>query len=175
MAFDNFDRQIETINGKDTLHDTVGIAYQNRGIDSNADENDQIDFNISSQRRKHKKAQAPEIPSGSSESVVKYKTIGLKRRRTYECQDKDLEPYHKKPKMTCTITSTTFSGSKQSENYKKVVYQDLLWLLSVYFNQKKPLLWTGWNSKKISDESSGNQQEVYYLHQPITNVNNSGG
>ena len=28
LAFDNFDRYIETLSGKDTLHDTVGIAYQ---------------------------------------------------------------------------------------------------------------------------------------------------
>ena len=28
LAFDNFDRYIETLGGKDTLHDTVGIAYQ---------------------------------------------------------------------------------------------------------------------------------------------------
>jgi len=29
VAFDNFDRFVETSNGKDTLHDTVGILYQN--------------------------------------------------------------------------------------------------------------------------------------------------
>ena len=29
VAFDNFDRCVETTTGKDTLHDTVGIAYQN--------------------------------------------------------------------------------------------------------------------------------------------------
>ena len=27
IAFDNFDRFVETLSGKDTLHDTVGIAY----------------------------------------------------------------------------------------------------------------------------------------------------
>ena len=28
VAFDNYDRFVETLNGKDTLHDTVGIIYQ---------------------------------------------------------------------------------------------------------------------------------------------------
>ena len=28
LAFDNFDRFVETLSGKDTLHDIVGIAYQ---------------------------------------------------------------------------------------------------------------------------------------------------
>ena len=28
IAFDNYDRYVETLTGKNTLHDTVGIAYQ---------------------------------------------------------------------------------------------------------------------------------------------------
>ena len=28
VAWDNYDRYVETQSGKDTLHDTVGIAYQ---------------------------------------------------------------------------------------------------------------------------------------------------
>ena len=28
VAWDNFDRFVETKSGKDTLHDTVGVAYQ---------------------------------------------------------------------------------------------------------------------------------------------------
>ena len=28
VAWDNFDRFVETVSGKDTVHDTVGIAYQ---------------------------------------------------------------------------------------------------------------------------------------------------
>ena len=29
VAFDNFDGYVETVTGKDTLRDTVGIAYEN--------------------------------------------------------------------------------------------------------------------------------------------------
>lgn len=29
VAFDNFDHFVETLDSKDTLHDTVGIIYQN--------------------------------------------------------------------------------------------------------------------------------------------------
>lgn len=32
VAFDNYDRFVETITGKDTLHDTVGIIYQIENI-----------------------------------------------------------------------------------------------------------------------------------------------
>ena len=33
LAFDNYDRFVETLTGKDTLHDTVGIAYQTVKLD----------------------------------------------------------------------------------------------------------------------------------------------
>jgi len=35
LAFDNYDRYVETLSGKHTLHDTVGIMYQNM-YDSNS-------------------------------------------------------------------------------------------------------------------------------------------
>ncbi|XP_044730781.1 uncharacterized protein C2orf42 [Chrysoperla carnea] len=41
VAFDNFDRFVETNSGKDTLHDTVGIIYQNIDLD-NPDESQLI-------------------------------------------------------------------------------------------------------------------------------------
>ena len=34
VAYDNFDRFVETKSGKDTLHDTVGIIYQNVDLDT---------------------------------------------------------------------------------------------------------------------------------------------
>ncbi|CAH1112528.1 unnamed protein product [Psylliodes chrysocephalus] len=41
VAFDNFDRFVDTLNGKETLHDTVGIIYQN--IDDNVQEELNVD------------------------------------------------------------------------------------------------------------------------------------
>ena len=32
IAWDKFDRFVETKSGKDTLHDTVGIAYQTQDV-----------------------------------------------------------------------------------------------------------------------------------------------
>lgn len=48
VAFDNYDRFIETLNGKDTLHDTVGIIFQDRVQDEHGippTGNDIQDFN----------------------------------------------------------------------------------------------------------------------------------
>ena len=37
LAWDNYDENIETLSGANTLHDTVGICYQNIVIDSQRD------------------------------------------------------------------------------------------------------------------------------------------
>ena len=39
LAFDNYDRFVETLTGKDTLHVTVGIAYQTKKLDDTIDNN----------------------------------------------------------------------------------------------------------------------------------------
>ncbi|CAH1112916.1 unnamed protein product [Psylliodes chrysocephalus] len=41
VEFDNFDRFVDTLNGKETLHDTVGIIYQN--VNNNVQEELNVD------------------------------------------------------------------------------------------------------------------------------------
>ena len=67
--------------------------------------------------------------------------------------------------MTCTLSSDDFKQSKEPGGYELTVYKDLLWIMYVYFNQNKPVMWTGWNSKAISSSTAGNQQKVWYLEQ----------
>ena len=51
VAWDNFDLLVETFSGKDTLHDTVGIAYQTVITDdSNETEHDNIKTSTSVNR-----------------------------------------------------------------------------------------------------------------------------
>ena len=71
MTFDNYDRYVETFSGKNTTHDTVGIAYQlrNDAEDGNEDEN-----------------------KNSEETVIQKG----KRRHRYEAMNLDVEPYGKK-------------------------------------------------------------------------------
>ena len=42
LAFDNYDRFVETSNGKNTLHDTVCVAYQRSTTDGITNEVDQV-------------------------------------------------------------------------------------------------------------------------------------
>ena len=70
VAFDNFDLYVETLSGKDTLHDTVGIIYQ--------DIRDEIDFSTSEP-----------IPAENETNTSLSKR---KRRRTFDVEEKNLEP-----------------------------------------------------------------------------------
>ena len=75
LAFDNYDCFVETLSGKDTLHDTVGIAYQL--VSDNAD-NCQL--------------------SVENENEIVTPGTKRKRRRAYESPAIEIEPYRKKTK-----------------------------------------------------------------------------
>ena len=75
LAFDNFDRFVETSTGKDTLHDTVCIVYQLQR-EENANEVDQEYENQT-----------------AMEQVI---NKPFKRRRAFVSYGLDIEPYHKK-------------------------------------------------------------------------------
>ena len=112
VAFDNFDRFVETATGKDTLHDTVGIAYQD--ISSNLQE--------------------ILIEPSPSEINNEYLTVSRKRRRTFECGSLDLEPYDKKPKMGF-LSFLPLDDSRRNAvpnrlNHAKLL--DNLWMLSIF-------------------------------------------
>ena len=79
IAYDNFDRFVETLSGKNTLHDRVGIVYQ-----------------FVSEETSTAAATALENrPSASGDS-----TSVRKRRRTLKGFGVDIELYHKKPKIS---------------------------------------------------------------------------
>lgn len=85
LAFDNFDRFVDTSSGKDTLHDTVGIIYQNvdRVLEENAavfDEELSLDVDVAS------------VNFGPGEIWAKG---GRKRRRSLEVIIPNIQPYNK--------------------------------------------------------------------------------
>lgn len=94
VAFDNFDRFVETLNGKDTLHDTVGIIFQDivqnpdpvslKSSSPSANENSTID----------------EIVHGSFPefSIITPKTKKRKR-RAFEEVTFEMHPFTKKIKI----------------------------------------------------------------------------
>lgn len=75
LAFNNFDRYVETLIGKNTLHDTVGIILQD--IQDEVLENEEISIDESSE--------------GGN--------IRKRKRRAFDAITKDLQAYAKKPKI----------------------------------------------------------------------------
>ncbi|KAG8177854.1 hypothetical protein JTE90_027120 [Oedothorax gibbosus] len=80
VAFDNFDRFVETKSGKDTLHDTVGIIYQN------------IDLHTPDE------SQFVNLPASNNEMHL---NSNKRRQRTFEAVTVDVreEPFAKKRRM----------------------------------------------------------------------------
>ena len=77
VAYDNFDLFVETLTGKNTLHDTVGIVTQD------IPENDNELFNFVNEH----------------EEDEEIDVVTSRRRRTFEAIDQTMEPYHKATKM----------------------------------------------------------------------------
>ncbi|GBP33294.1 hypothetical protein EVAR_30882_1 [Eumeta japonica] len=140
MAFDNYDRFVDTKTGKDTLHDTVGIMYQN--IDPN---NDNVE-------EEEEEAEA-EDTEGSKHN--------RSRRRSFESIDFELPQCAKKLKKTSNIQSE----SEQEVNIivHKSLYDriDTIWMLSHALGLLNTPMWTGFNSKVVIDDTP--QQLISYL------------
>lgn len=91
VAFDNFDRFVDTLTGKDTLHDTVGIIFQNINI-ANAEApivmwvgfNSLIHGDHSPQQRV---SYLTTINSSPTDKSVVYKTMVLSQQIGKECQE----------------------------------------------------------------------------------------
>ena len=76
VAFDNYDRYVDTLNGKGTLHDTVGIIYQFESSDS-------LESTVStvSDSDGGREISTEEIP---------------KKRRKFDGVPREVQPYYKK-------------------------------------------------------------------------------
>ncbi len=119
LAWDKFDQNTETLSGAGTVHDTVGIGYQNRMSDS---QEDVVDPPPAQQKKKE-------------------------RARTFVMQEKTLEPYRKKPKMS--KFHYTKIQINQPAHATLLEWRDILWMLSM--NTESFPLWTGWNAQLSED------------------------
>ncbi|KAG5865424.1 hypothetical protein JTB14_004463 [Gonioctena quinquepunctata] len=101
VAFDNFDRFVETIDGKDTLHYTVGIIYQDVCEDV--------------------EQQNPADDTGRSR----------KRRRTFDTSIPDIQPFSKRLKSISGLLPVDFSSrSDIPSNLEEIKMIDAAWLIS---------------------------------------------
>lgn len=136
VAFDNYDRYVETCNGSDTLHDTVGIIYQN------------VDIETCDVRTRETECTVYEPP--------------VKRRRTFDAICPEIVTYTKAPKLVETLLPIDSELRRvHNSNYPFYEKLDGMWVLSHYFKIANTPMWVGFNSKIVIDNSI--KQKVSYL------------
>ncbi|XP_032781198.2 uncharacterized protein LOC116919333, partial [Daphnia magna] len=102
VAFDNYDRFVETLTGKDTLHDTVGIVYQDVSecIQENPDEDEvnpednkdnqatSFDGRRPSSRRRRAFCYLPQLNISPTSNSAMLETLKMSKRLAKECNQK---------------------------------------------------------------------------------------
>lgn len=149
VAFDNFDRYVETSTGKDTLHDTVGIVYQNKSIESSTVMGNFTD-------------------NSNEESVTDDIETEFRRRRKYFSSFNDvIEPYIASKSQTTKLFG---NDPVKPISWTEAFDLDNLWMFHFKFcsvntsvNTKR---WFSWNSERVHDENP--TQVIGYL--PNLNV-----
>ncbi|CAH2103948.1 unnamed protein product [Euphydryas editha] len=142
VAFDNFDRFVETKTGKDTLHDTVGIIYQN------------VDLNTSDE------SQSINVSDAHNEVTLNLKK---RRRRTFQGISTEIseQPLAKKKKSQ-NLESLDHNGENlQCKNLQLYETIDTFWMLSHALQLPNVPMWVGFNSLLVDNNSP--KQIVSYL------------
>lgn len=145
VAWNNFDRFVETSSGKNTLHDTVGIIYQN----------------IPTEEEMYLIRQ--ENIDGDEPWSVDVRTESGKRRRTVDFEDIELMREAKQGRLEFI----NIEEDKEAENTLKLKKILFSWLMSHYLKIQNTPMWIGFNSLTYCDESR--VQKIEYL----TQINNS--
>ena len=176
VAFDNFDRFVETLSGKDTPHDTVGIAYQLSTEETeNSDKNTEFPEKTSQE-------EIPELdvevtPVNESQSLTdenhleciisknsqSRKDTGKRRRRAYEAKGTDIAPYRKKPKMECTEFLPLKDPRRKQipDSLAEAKKKDIIWMMSHHTYPTRTPLWLGRDSKHFQESKP--MQKIWYL------------
>lgn len=135
LAWDNYDELTETLSGKDTLHDTVGICYQNR-----------VDVDHATAEEF---SQAVSTDTGEKPA---------KRRRQFQAQEQTITPYKRRPSMSRfryeIYTETT------PTNFETAQKVNLIWVICCHMMNRTPM-WRGWNSLVVKDTLP--LQEIGYM------------
>lgn len=123
LAYNNFDRFVDTNSGEDTLHlhDTVGIIFQNIDPDESSGEELSNTFQADNE-------------NDVNVSACLATQTSRKRRRTFSAISPELPSYFKKLKLCETLlpvnADTRFSVS---DNLKSVQRLYLAWMVSHFF------------------------------------------
>lgn len=160
VAFDNFDRFVDTPSGKNTLHDTVGIIYQNvQQVE--VSEDDVVDDVFEEIVPKEIEDNNDNERSGNEgNSNQKQKK---QRRRKFEAIIPELQPFAKKLRLSETLLSV--SDERRSvtvSSLLKIQKLDVIFMLSHAFKIPNTPMWVGFNSQVVEDMNT-TRQKICYL------------
>lgn len=170
MAFDNFDRFTETSSGKDTLHDTVGIIYQNIFNDNNYDFKELLSKDIYELMCKHypdfdtdTHSLDDNLCSSETEPIeLELITSPPLKRRRFEGTDTPIQDYTGKPKLKANLLPIDHELRKINDTSYNIARKlDKCWVLSKYYQVPRTPMWVGFNSLVVVDNSI--KQRVSYL------------
>lgn len=136
LAFDNYDRYVETASGRDTLHDTVGIMYQNISTDSN------------------------ELPLSNLELALNVSTIRNRRRKYESTFNHDIPVYFKRNKPFPALSRLPVEAPI---NITEVIMKNDIWMMHFLFAPGHAKQWNAWNAQYTTDMNP--QQIITYLPQ----------
>lgn len=155
VAFDNFDRFVETRNGKDTLHDTVGIIYQNVDPDAieetqlsnvSAADDSAVDSNL--KKRKRRSLEVISVDLEEQPSTSKKKKPNGSDLSTHESENT-------KPLAKSTQTNIE---PVNLQLYKMI---DTIWMMSHALQLSNVPMWVGFNALLCHNDNP--RQIVSYL------------
>jgi hypothetical protein len=155
LAWDNYDEMNETLSGSGTLHDTVGICYQNKDDHAtptttgvaipHADITPPQDSNHSTGHPHIQDAISNTV--GNNENSPTQSQNKKSSKRVFHLTEKTLEPYRKKPKIT--VFRYEVCHMPRPFHLTNVEYRDMLWMMCVASGQTP--MWPGWNSLITKD------------------------
>ena len=170
LAFDNYDRFVETLSGQNTLHDTVGIAYQMKSqnvvkqigtsseiCESSDNHNNNV---ISNQSLNYQVIQQVTTPISHQIPIKK------RRRRAYIAKDLEIEPYKKRPKLSshCMMPANHPARLFEPASLPKAHFLDKIWMLKYNYQPTQTPMWIGFNSLQLQQDDKP-QQIIRYLPQ----------
>lgn len=139
LAFDNYDKYVETSSGKDTLHDTVGIVYQNI-TDAGMDIPPTTTFNTENNNRSDEEQQS------------------RRRRKYFSTFDSSIDAYVRKNRQVACLVGKELIVP---ENLLMAGHFSNLWAFHHIFNTDNAKRWFAWNSERIVDQNP--VQRIGYL------------
>ncbi|KAK7575726.1 hypothetical protein V9T40_012012 [Parthenolecanium corni] len=138
VAFDNYDEQVETLSGKGSLHETVGICFQ---------------------RLNENPAPKKKTPTKTSNLKRSKKPAKKSKKRKLDFTETTLQPYSKPLQFEKAQWSDTVL--EKPITFHEAERRDLFWVFSVSVFKDEIPMWIGYNSKTVADNQP--KHRVTYL------------